>query len=268
MNDRLVELASAYVDGEASPEEIAWVEANDEARALVAEFRRLAESNRSLPTPPPTLSTRHLTQALTLFDTLGSAEGGDKPMTPTATVTPLRPRRGARLTQMAAGLLLIGAIGLAATQLRPGGNSDDSAEMAEVAPAAETAAEAFAVEAGDGAMVAGGDDEAAPFSATADALRDASAPEAPVFSQADPADAIVAGLGLDLEAPDLAGDAITDSATFCNEGDFPAAGTPEQVRFLTYEDQVAQLLYYHEPVRRLIIVNDSCVVLRDEVLDP
>lgn len=67
--DELDLLASAYVDGEATPEEVALVERDPDLLARVEAMRAVGGRLGAVPEPPPALKEQHLAAALSAFDT-------------------------------------------------------------------------------------------------------------------------------------------------------------------------------------------------------
>ena len=85
-DDELDLLASAYLDGEATPEEVALVERDPALQARVEEFRTLGGGLADTPAPSPALRQAHLTAALAEFGTLRA----DAPTERMGTVGPAR----------------------------------------------------------------------------------------------------------------------------------------------------------------------------------
>ncbi len=154
MNEELDELASAYVDGEASAEEIARVESDPELLSLVEEFRALRPSSLPAPQLNLELQEQHIASALAAFDEAHAAKpslmavadsptetstsdfegttkesgGGSEAAT---TVTSLDARRSRRrpptwLLNAAAAVVVVGGVGFALTQL-PDATTEDAA---------------------------------------------------------------------------------------------------------------------------------------------
>ncbi len=121
-------LASLYLDGEATAEERAAVEADPLIMASVELFRSMALGMASV-TPPPGLELNQISAALRAFDTdvAGAAETVGR--TPSTTVTSLEDRRRRTvgvpswLGAAAVAALVVGGIGFAATR----SGSDDAA---------------------------------------------------------------------------------------------------------------------------------------------
>lgn len=157
MSEELDELASAYTDGEATPEEVARVESSPELLDLVDELRSVRASSLALPDPDPEIKQRHLAAALEAFDELqisrpstlsvvtsaaaaleqddvdelegdGAGSGSDE-----SVVVSLGERRKRRvppawMLNAAAALVVVGGVGFALTQLPS--NTDDTASDA------------------------------------------------------------------------------------------------------------------------------------------
>ncbi len=70
-------LASAYVDGEATSEEVALVEGDPELLARVAELRAVSEQLAATPTPADALKQQHLAAALAEFSTVMADQQGE-----------------------------------------------------------------------------------------------------------------------------------------------------------------------------------------------
>ena len=137
------ELVSAYLDGEATPDEIAQVEARPELLAQVEALRAVSERLSVIPAAPAEQKETHIAAALNVFDDLripgastpSSAEavqrqGGNQPR---AAVTSLaqarenrRPRRVNALAVAAAAIAVV-FIGVTAISLSTSSNSSDLA---------------------------------------------------------------------------------------------------------------------------------------------
>lgn len=191
MNEELDELASAYVDGEASPDEIARVESDPELLSLVEEYRALRQSSLVAPPIDTDLQERHISAALAAFDELHASKpslmavqdsassspnrraddastddssiddqatqsGGGAEAT--AAVSSLDARRSRRrppawLLNAAAAVVVLGGVGFAVTQL-PDSTGDDAA--VQTLDNAELEAEAADVSSASGAGQADG----------------------------------------------------------------------------------------------------------------
>ncbi len=146
------ELLSAYIDGEASPEEVALVEGDPRLRAEARALRALADDVAQVPGPPPGLRADHLATALGAFDALGDPAGGGvvaeeaaDPADPVISLSEARHRRTVRtrpeadesvrrlpawLGTAAAAVLVVGGLGFAALVALPGGSDDEDAAVA------------------------------------------------------------------------------------------------------------------------------------------
>lgn len=160
-------LASAYLDGEVTPEERAQVEANDEALAEVERLRQV-RAVLGATTEPPAISVReaHLAAALGVWDRMPETERAGQ-LTPSAgmdaaagaaistpaptSLSSRRDRRSGRgttkwLLGAAAGLAVIAGAGIVLQGLDSGNDSDSAGDASEAeAPAEEPASEDVAV---------------------------------------------------------------------------------------------------------------------------
>lgn len=152
------ELVSAYLDGQAEPDEVVTVESSPELLARVEELRAVAGALGAPVEAPPAQKELHLGAAMDLFDQLvaegeytgaasgadasageggtGPVEAGDRPVAaPVVSLESARERRRPRrfntgvIAAAAAALLLI--VGLAALNLGRGSTSEDVATQAE-----------------------------------------------------------------------------------------------------------------------------------------
>lgn len=172
MNEELDELASAYVDGEASAEEIARVEGDPALLSLVEEFRALRQSSVADDIDPDRRE-QHISAALAAFDEihgskpsqLGSAQTAAQTTAPptsqarphntsgttdhstaqTGNVTSLEQHRARRrgpawLLNAAAAVVVVGGIGFAVTQL-PEDSGNDAAQVFDETELEEEAAD-------------------------------------------------------------------------------------------------------------------------------
>ncbi len=137
-------LASLYLDGEATLEEVALVEASPALLARVAEFRVVAAQVAAPVAPPIGLAHRQIQAALETYDEVGPA-GANSPGEANSNVVSLssraeQPNKSAQtgrwqrglptwLGAAAAVLVVVGGIGVAASQFSSSG-SDDSADFA------------------------------------------------------------------------------------------------------------------------------------------
>jgi hypothetical protein len=133
MNDDLILLASAYLDGDVTAEERALVESDPE---LLGEVERLRSVRIMLGDTEPasiSLRERHLASALDAWDTVMATAGDSSP-------TPLGERRRRRsnrtLLGAAAAIMVVFAGGVALQTLTGGESSDETAFDAATAPAA------------------------------------------------------------------------------------------------------------------------------------
>jgi hypothetical protein len=184
MNEELILLASAYLDGDVTVDERALVETDP---ALLAEVERLRAVRALLAdTEPPRISVResHLAAAFDVWDRLPDAEraGRGRDATPTdraaaagaaSVMAPasLRDRRRPTttrwLTGAAAALVLVLAGGLVVQLTGAGGSDDDSstAGSADSAEPAQTSSDAAASLATEDDAAEEGADGAVPESA-------------------------------------------------------------------------------------------------------
>ncbi|MGI9644377.1 MAG: hypothetical protein ACR2O6_03605 [Ilumatobacteraceae bacterium] len=165
MNDDPIELASAYLDGDVTPDERAIVEASPDLLAEVEQLRLVRGLLADV--EPSAISAReeHLAAALAAWDRLpdveriaavrdstpagvdGAAAAGASAVT-TTRPSSLADRRRARnrnwTLAAAAGLVAVLAGGIVVNQLADDGNDDQSADLSSAnteAPAAEPASE-------------------------------------------------------------------------------------------------------------------------------
>ncbi|MEZ5376710.1 MAG: hypothetical protein R2733_09390 [Acidimicrobiales bacterium] len=158
MSQHWDELASAHLDGEATAEEIARLQADPAGRAAFDELGRIARANADVPAPLPGQQARHLDAALALFDQLHDQPESSSATVPAATTTevadaedradagatvvPFRRRRTTTwLAGAAAAAALIAGVSLATVQGR--GSSSLDTETAEPA-ASPSSGEALA----------------------------------------------------------------------------------------------------------------------------
>ena len=140
-------LAAAYLDGHASPEERARVEASPQLMAMVESFRRVRDGLTDVPSAPLAARERGIAAALAEFDRLAAAPTA--PVAPTASnVVQLRSRRWSKVLTAAAGIAIVGVIGVAALGSL-GGSDNDSSSSGGDAAEARTAVDA----AGDAPLV-------------------------------------------------------------------------------------------------------------------
>lgn len=140
-------LAAAYLDGHATPDERAHVEASPQLMAIVASFAQVRTGLADVPPAPVGPRERGVAAALAEFDRLQSAPTA--PVAPVApNVVPMRSRRWGTVLTIAAGLALVGVVGVAALGSLGGSDQDSSSGVAENAEA-RTAVDA----AGDAPLV-------------------------------------------------------------------------------------------------------------------
>lgn len=214
-DDELDLIASAYVDGEATPEEVALVERDPALQARVEEFRSLSGGLADTTTPPPALKQAHLAAALSEFEALQTGAPSqtvemDAPGDSVAAesqvddsvVTDFRERAAARRERprrperslpswlpAAAAFLVLG--GGAIWAVNQAGGGDDDAETASVELEADDAGEDTtsdeATEAGDAtaARAAEAPEMAADADADSDSADDSAFAEADATEEAD-----------------------------------------------------------------------------------
>ncbi len=165
MNDDLNLLASAYLDGDATADERALVEAEPELLAQVEQFRRV----RALlaVTEPSSISVREslLATALAAWDRVPEAERtGSRDSTPTSLADRRRATANRRLLAAAAAIVFVLAGGIVLQVVSSGGNDDtvaDSATQVDAtiasARAADSASEQAAAQESADAPTAGAD---------------------------------------------------------------------------------------------------------------
>lgn len=127
-------LAAAYLDGHASPEERARVEASPQLMAMVESFRRVRDGLADVPPAPLAARERGIAAALAEFDRLGTAPVA--PVAPAASnVVRMRSRRWSKVLTAAAGIAVVGVIGVAALGSFGGSDSDSSSSGGDAAEA-------------------------------------------------------------------------------------------------------------------------------------
>ncbi|MXW98040.1 MAG: hypothetical protein F4Y05_01875 [Acidimicrobiaceae bacterium] len=129
------ELVSAYLDGEATPAEIAEVEQND---ALMAQVEQLRSVRDALAAPVAPMPAERREQMISAALAVADAENAQRRE---ARIVPVQRRRETLLAVAAAAILLAAVVsaGLIASR-----GDDESAEMAADAPAADAGVEATA----------------------------------------------------------------------------------------------------------------------------
>ncbi len=261
MSQHWDELASAFLDGEASPEEIARLENDPAGMTALADLRTIAAANADVPTPPPGLKERQLGAALDLFDQFvndsatidasdsrssqprssnptaigpaatDSAAASPSPLETQASSSPVidirRRRAPAWLAAAAAGLVVIAGVGVTVNQL---GDSNDESATAEIAasPSSADATDDGAEAEGKGdasaLFVAGDEASAAETSSEADAADDRSAAEAD---------------SADTESTQAAGDQPEDMSTTSVDASSPDLGPAPVVEIHSGDDLFA-----------------------------
>lgn len=147
MNDDLTLLASTYLDGEATPDERARVEADP---SLLAEVERLRAARASLldtrwfERPSDDVRETAIEAALAAWDASTSGSTGSTtgplPTIRRATVRSFEPRRSyTRLLSAAAAVVAVAGLGVVIAQFGDGGGGGDD-QSAAIEPAADTQA--------------------------------------------------------------------------------------------------------------------------------
>ncbi|MXZ54146.1 MAG: hypothetical protein F4Z34_13285 [Acidimicrobiaceae bacterium] len=129
------ELVSAYLDGEATPAEIAEVEQND---ALMARVEQLRSVRDAVAAPVAPMPAERREQMISAALAVADAENAQRRE---ARIVPIRRRRETLLAVAAAAILLAAVVSAGLIASRGG---DESAEMAADAPAADAGVEATA----------------------------------------------------------------------------------------------------------------------------
>ena len=155
------ELVSAYLDGEAAPDEVAQVEAHPELLARVEAMRAVSEQLAVFPEAPAQQRETHIAAALDAFDDLmrddpiarDASDSAVDVQAPATTVTSLdaarqrrRPRRINALAAAAAAIVVV-FIGATVFSLSTGSNSSDLADDASAESSDDSAADDVADEA-------------------------------------------------------------------------------------------------------------------------
>jgi hypothetical protein len=147
-SDTLDELASAYLDGEATPDEVARVESDPELLARVASLRAVGEAVGEPIAPPPEAADAAVARALAI---------GDEVFGP-ASVVDLggqRRRRDQRRTGLwvasAAAVIMLLAVGIPLLNQLSSSSSTDTAARTGEANEAESAEQPMAAEEDSGA---------------------------------------------------------------------------------------------------------------------
>jgi hypothetical protein len=234
-NPDAVELASAYLDGEATADERARVEEDPALLAEVERLRRVREAVATTSPAPPAQRDAAITAALSAFDELRARD----PSAPT--IVPISSRRHARWMQgvtavAAAALLVVGGF-VIANRGDDDGSADEvlqaeptitaereAADAPLVAPPTEQAAAAESVEELAPAAVAPTTAAATTTLATTELAMDAAAAapaaasESPVLQDADQLRSFA-------ESLDVAPPPLTDVLADCESGRLPS--TPD-----------------------------------------
>lgn len=172
--DELDLLASAYLDGEATSEEVAMVERDPELLLRVETMRAISGQIASVPEPPPALKEQHLAAAMAAFDAapdLGivGTEDGEAEGKPAENVLDFKTRAQAKETEdrmnrvrpvgigglpawmPAAAVFILISGGIIALISTSGGNDDFDTATASETESGEDSAESadFTTEAGD-----------------------------------------------------------------------------------------------------------------------
>lgn len=160
-DDGLAELASAYLDGAATADERARVEANPQLMALVSDLRSVSRSLAETPVvAPDSLREQQLAAALAIFVTTDEAAA----KVPVARRPSWRTRWLTPLIGAGAATVIVAGVGLAALGGDDGGlagNADQVPAVADAGPATsleaatKMAAPAESTAAGGGAPTAG-----------------------------------------------------------------------------------------------------------------
>ncbi len=143
------ELASAYLDGEATAHERAMVEASPELLALVASFRQVRDTLGQVPAAPVAQRDTAIAAALAEFDRPATV-----PAAPSNVVPFARRQRWSKVIGVAAAVMLMGVVGVAAVNSFKG--SDDSQSSSTAGD------DQFTVAAGDAQKTASQDSSGRP----------------------------------------------------------------------------------------------------------
>ena len=183
-------LASAYLDGEVTPDERARVESDQELLDEVESLRQVRAVLGATAEPAPvSVRENHLAAALDVFDRMGETDPRDAtPSAASATPTPLAARRTRRdwnrtLLGAAAALVIVAGVGAVIRGVMVGTGDDDDSDASDAAPADEPADEPAEEEA-DAALESGAlerIDEGEVF----DSGGDAESADEPAFEPAD-----------------------------------------------------------------------------------
>ena len=219
------ELVSAYLDGEATPAEIAEVEGDDALLARVEELRAVRDA---VAAPAPSLSAEQRDQLISAALGVADAEAGARLE---AKIVP-RHRPQPLFLAVAAAVLLLAAV-VSAGLLGIGGSDDadtaaESSTMAgSAAPAAEMAEEPMAE-----ADMATADEAMEPAEAMAD--------EAPVAEEEPMADDAMEEAAAEAEAMEAPAATTTIAATEADDSEDQAAPEPTSVTASTEEERSSE----------------------------
>ena len=197
------ELVSAYLDGEASPVEIAEVERDDALMARVEELRSIRDA-MSQPVVP--MSAEQRDQMISAALAVADAEAAQRRE---AKIVPIR-QRHQTLLAVAAAVMLLAAVVSAGLIVSRGG--DESADVAAEATAATEAAPAAAAAPAEADMAMA--DDSADYEMAAESMAEEEAPMAEEEPMAE--EALAAGLA-------------AEEALSAAVADADAAGDPEFV---------------------------------------
>ena len=197
-SDDDLELASAYLDGEATPDEVALVEGDPMLRALVEDLRVVARGlDPGL--PPADLLDRHLGSALAAYD----EQGGSCPV-PVSDLTAARADRARSrwydripLGAVAAAVLLVALVG-GLSLVDSGDDRSDTAAGVAADSAGDDESTAFEE---SGAAVDGGDAGTLDSAAGGGALAPSAADGRPAFVDLEALAAFVSGAQARTGAP-------------------------------------------------------------------
>ena len=145
------ELASAYLDGEVTDEEAARVESDPQLLDRVDVLLQVRLSSLPEPTPDPEIKRRHLTAALDEFATLAPVR---------ALPVQSKPRRAQWLAAAAAGIVVLGGIGLGLRVATTGSGTDEDTAGAASSESLESSDRSAAMTSAADAENESGDNDA------------------------------------------------------------------------------------------------------------
>ena len=145
------ELASAYLDGEVTDEEAARVESDPQLLDRVDVLLQVRLSSIPEPTPDPEIKRRHLTAALDEFATLAPVR---------ALPVQSKPRRAQWLAAAAAGIVVLGGIGLGLRVATTGSGTDEDTAGAALSESLESSDRSAAMTSAADAENESGDNDA------------------------------------------------------------------------------------------------------------